>query len=118
MYTFAYGGYNSNGISSDGTRAVIIHDDDEENADAHVVQFDPRSLEWVVIAKISTGHESAGQAWLSSDGSRVSISHRDNNSNDVGFSVFDVGDCDYASVPNAERADPPSCASGEVRIWG
>ena len=121
MYTAAYGGYNSNGISSDGTRAVIIYEDDEEDADAHVVQFDPRSLEWVVIAKISTGHESAGQAWLSSDGSRVSISHRDYDSNYgdyVGFSVFDVGDCDYASVPNAERADPPSCASGEVRIWG
>ena len=118
MYTFAYGGYNSNGISSDGTRAVIVYDGVEEDADAHVVQFDPRSLEWVVIAKISTGHKYAGQAWLSSDGSRVSISHRDNNYNDVGFSVFDVGDCDYASVPNAERADPPSCASGEVRIWG
>ena len=68
MYTSAYGGFNSNGISSDGTRAVIVYDGDEEDADAHVVQFDPRSLEWVVIAKISTGHDTVGQAWLSSDG--------------------------------------------------
>jgi hypothetical protein len=96
-------------ISSNGTRvAIASHTSDPK---VHIFQRNPRSLEWDVLDRIDT--DTTWYVKLSSDGSRVTFVDEY-----VALQVYDVGGCDYSNVPSAERGDPPSCAAGEIQIWG
>jgi len=95
-------------ISSNGTRVAIASYTSDPKV--HIFQWNPRSLEWVVLDRIDT--DITFYAKLSSDISRVTFVDEY-----VALQVYDVGGCDYSNVPSAER-EVQMCVAGEAQIWG